>query len=82
MRHAVDLKEFADHLRTECIARSTGRQGEFIPFGVGIGPNQIGHGAFVRDFAEPVDDFDLVDGVDGRGKATMYAEDLVIDDHA
>lgn len=36
----------------------------------------------MRYLAKTINNFDLVDGVDGRGKATMDAEDLVIDDHA
>jgi hypothetical protein len=51
-------------LCAECVASPTGREGKFVAFGVGIGPDEVGHGAFVGDFAEAIDDFDLVDGVD------------------
>lgn len=33
----------------------------------------------MRDLAEPVDDFNLVDGVDGGRKTTVDTEDFVID---
>ncbi len=33
-------------------------------------------------FPISVNDLDLVDGMDGRRKASMYAEDLIVDDHA
>lgn len=36
----------------------------------------------MRYLAKAINNFDLVDGVDGRGEAAMDAEDLVIDDHA
>ena len=36
----------------------------------------------MRYLAKAINNFDLVDGVDGGGEAAMDAEDLVIDDHA
>lgn len=36
----------------------------------------------MRYLAKAINNFDLVDGVNGRGEAAMDAEDLVIDDHA
>ena len=64
MRHAVYLEELLDYLCAECVASPTGREGKFVAFGVRIGPDKVGHGAFMGDFAEAIDDFDLVDGVD------------------
>lgn len=36
----------------------------------------------MRYLTKAINNFDLVDGVDGRGEATMDAENLVIDNHA
>lgn len=35
----------------------------------------------MRYLAKAINNFDLVDGVDGRGEAAMDTENLVIDDH-
>ncbi|GMF86772.1 unnamed protein product [Aspergillus oryzae] len=67
MGHAIDFEEFPDNLRTECIPSSPWRKGELISFGIRVGPDQIGHGAFMRDLTKTVNDFNLVYGVDGRG---------------
>lgn len=80
--HPVDVQELAHDLRAECVPRPARRQAEFVAFGVGVGPDEVGHGAFVRDFAEAVDDADLVEGVDGGGQAAVDAEDAVVDDDA
>lgn len=34
------------------------------------------------NFAKPVDDFDLINRVNGRRKTAVHTEDLVVDDHA
>lgn len=80
--HAVHLEELADHLCTESIACSARRERELVTFGVGVGPDQIGHRAFVWNLPEPVNDLDLIDRVDGGRKATVDTEDLVIDHYA
>lgn len=36
----------------------------------------------MRYLSEAVDDLDLIDGVDRRGKAAVDAEDFIVDDHA
>lgn len=82
VRHAVHLEELADYLRPEGIPCPTRREGELVAFGVGIRPYQVGHGTFVRNLTESVDDLDLINGVDGRGETAVYAEDLVVDHHA
>lgn len=35
----------------------------------------------MRNLSEAVDDLDLVNGVNRRGKAAVDAEDFVVDDH-
>lgn len=72
MVHPVDLEEFAHYLRAESVAGTAGGEGEFVAFWVWVGPDEVGHGAFVGDFAEAVNDFDLVDRVDGRGETYIY----------
>jgi len=67
VRHAVYGEEFFDYLRAEGIPCTSRGERKFVALGVGIGPDEVGHGAFVRDFAEPIDDFYLVDTVDGGG---------------
>ena len=44
---------------------------------VGIGPEEVAHGSFVRHFDYAIDSFDLVEGVEAGGEATVEAEDLV-----
>ncbi len=61
MGHVVYFEEFLDDLSTEGVARAAGREGEFVAFWVGVGPDEVGHRAFVGDFAEAVYDFYLVD---------------------
>ncbi len=67
MRHGVDVQEFAHDLGPESISCSSRGEGELVPFRVGIGPDEIGHGSFVGNLAEAIDDFDLVDGMDRWG---------------
>ena len=72
--HVVDGEELFDDLRAKGVAGAARREGELVAFGVGVGPDEVGHGAFVGDFAEAVDDLDLVDGVDGGGEACRLGE--------
>lgn len=63
VRHAVDLQEFLDHVPTKRVTCAPGRQGELVSLWIGVTPNQIRHRSFVWNFPEPIDDFDLVNGV-------------------
>lgn len=78
--HRVHREELLHHLCSEGVTGTARRQREFVTLRVRVGPNEIGHGTLVRYLPEPVDDLDLVDGVDGRREATVYAEDLIVDD--
>lgn len=80
MVHLVDGQELLDHARAEGVAGAARRQRELVALGVRVGPHQVGHGPLVGDLAEPVDDLDLVDGVDRGRQAAVHAEDLVVDD--
>ena len=42
---------------------------------VGVGPEEIAHGTFVRDFLFAVQEADAVDCVEERGETAMNAED-------
>lgn len=62
--HVVPLQEMIDDGRAESVPCAPGRDCEFFFVRIGIGPDQVGHGTFVWDFSEAVDDFDLVYVVD------------------
>lgn len=81
MRHAVDLQKLLDHVAPKRVPCPAGTQTELVSFRVRVAPDQIGHGPFVWDLPEPVDDLDLVDAVDARRQAPVHAEDLVVDHH-
>ncbi len=46
----------------------------------GVGPEEVAHGAVVRDLDFAVDGADLVEGVDGWREAAVHAEDGVVDE--
>ena len=78
--HLVDIEELGHHLGAERVPRAAGREGELVALRVRVAPDEIGHGPLVRDLAEAVDDFDLVDAMDAGAQAAVDAEDLVVDD--
>ena len=78
--HFVDVEEFFDDLGAEGVAGASGRERELVPLRVRVAPDQVCHGALVRDLPEAIDDFDLVDAVDAGAEAAVHAEDLVVDD--
>lgn len=80
MCHGVDLEEFLDDLSAKSVASSSGTQREFVAVGVGIAPDQVGHGTFMWNLSEAVDDLDLINAMDAGRQTTVDAEDLVIDD--
>lgn len=80
VRHGVDFEELLDHLRPKRVSGSSWAKRELVALGVGVAPDKIGHGPLVGYFTEAVDDFDLINGVDRGGQATVDTEDLVVDD--
>lgn len=78
--HLVDGEELLDDAGAERVAGAARRERELVALRVRVGPDEVGHGPFVGDLAEAVDDLDLVDGVDGGREAAVHAEDLVVDD--
>ena len=65
VRHAVDLQELLDHVSSERVSCSSWGKGELVSFRIRIGPYKISHRTLVRYLSKPVDDLDLVDGMDG-----------------
>ena len=78
----VKMQKLPHHCSTERVPCSSRTETELVFFGVWIAPHQIRHRSFVRDLPEAVDDFDLVNTVDGWRQAAMHAENLVIDNDA
>jgi hypothetical protein len=70
----VVVERLADVL-TEGVPRTTGRYPPTTAV-VGVGPEEVAHRSFVRNFLDAVDGADVVERVDGGGKSTVEAEDL------
>ena len=80
MRHRIDSQKLLHDLRTKRIPSATRRERKLVALRIRIRPDEIRHRTLVRNFAESVNDLDLVDRVDRRRQATVHAEDLVVDD--
>jgi len=80
MRHPVDAQKLSHDLASKRISSSPRTNREILLFRIRIAPHQIRHRSFVRDLSKPVDDFDLVDGVDRGRKASVYTKDSIVDD--
>lgn len=61
------------------VTSTSGRDPPSTPV-IGVGPEQVAHGSFMRNFLDPVESPDVVEGVDARGEAAVKAEDLVVDE--
>jgi hypothetical protein len=46
---------------------------------VGVGPEQVAHGSFVRYLLHTVQLADVVEGVNGRRETSVQTEDLILD---
>jgi hypothetical protein len=46
---------------------------------IGVGPEEIAHGSFMRHFLYPIKGADVVQGVDTRRQPAVQTEDLVVD---
>ena len=64
--HIVHCEELLNHLGAECISSTARGEAELVPLGIGVGPYKVGHGSFVGDLPEAVDNLDLIDRVDRR----------------
>lgn len=47
---------------------------------IGIAPEQIAHGSFMRNFLDTVERTDVIECVDGRTETSVEAENLVINE--
>ena len=70
----IVMVEVPHDVRAEEEARAAGREAPAFDF-VGVGPQEVAHGAFVGDFLFAVDEPDFVDGFDEGGEAAVDAED-------
>jgi len=50
VRHGIDVEEFGDDSGAKSVSGAAGGEEEFVAVGVGVGPDEVGHGAFVGDF--------------------------------
>jgi hypothetical protein len=59
----------------------SGTSGTYTPSAsvIGITPEQIAHGTFVRHFLDSVERSNVVESVNARWKTTVQAEDLIVD---
>jgi len=80
MVHRIHVEELVDHLCAKGVTCSSGTQGKLVAVAVGIAPDEICHGTFVRYLSEAVDDFDLVYAVYARAQSSVDAEYAVVDD--
>mmetsp|Transcript_39431 Transcript_39431/g.127608 ORF Transcript_39431/g.127608 Transcript_39431/m.127608 type:complete len:282 (-) Transcript_39431:86-931(-) len=75
----VCVQELVGDVGTKDVAGAARGDAPALDVVVRVGPHQVAHRAVVRDLLLPVDDADLVEGVDGGGEAAVHAEDLVLD---
>lgn len=45
-----------------------------------VRPKEIAHGALMRHFLNPIESFDVIEGIDTRRKTAVQTEDLVVDE--
>lgn len=72
------IKCFRDIL-PECVSSTTGGDTPAASV-VGVTPQQIAHGALVRNFLDPIEGANVVESVDRGTQTAVKAEDLVLDE--
>ena len=75
----VDMIELRGNFVSEQPPGTTGTNGPSLHV-LGVTPNQIAEGAFVRDLLSASDNPNLIEGADFRTQATMDAENFAIND--
>ena len=75
----VVVVEGLGNILPKSIACSSGTYPPSTPV-IGITPEQIAHRPFMRDFLDPVDPSYVVQGVYARGKASVQAEYLIVNE--
>ena len=71
--------ELADHVASEEISGTSRRDSPALGV-LGVGPEQVAHGAVVGNLLLPVDGPDLVQGLDTGAEAAVDTEDLAVND--
>lgn len=74
---AVIVIERFRNILSERVARTTRRDTPATSV-IRITPEQITHGPFVRDFLDPVESANVVEGVNRRTETAVEAEDLIL----
>mmetsp|Transcript_28437 Transcript_28437/g.82252 ORF Transcript_28437/g.82252 Transcript_28437/m.82252 type:complete len:203 (-) Transcript_28437:253-861(-) len=75
----VPLVEHGHDVPTEQIPGPARRQAPPVDL-LRVGPEQIAHGPVVGHLLLPIDDADLIEGVDARTQSAVDGEDLVLND--
>ena len=75
----IPLVEHGHDVPAEQIPRAARRQTPAVDL-LRVGPEQIAHGPVVGHLLLPIDDADLIEGVDARTESAVDGEDLVLDD--
>lgn len=76
---AVVVVERFRNVLPECVP-STARRDTPATAIIRITPQQIAHGALMRDFLDAVQGADVVESIDGRAQPTVETEDLVLNE--
>ena len=76
---AVAVIELTGNVLTKGKARAAGRNAPAGPI-VRVTPQQIAHGALVRDLLDAIELPDVIQRVDGRGEAAVETKDAVLDE--
>lgn len=78
VRHMIAFKKVLDDGGTKRITSTARRYSKLFLIRIRIRPNKIRHSSLMRDFAEPIQDLDLINVMDGRRKTAMDTEDVVV----
>lgn len=74
----IVVKGFGDIL-AKGVSGATGRYAPTATV-VGVGPEEIAHGTLVRNFLDPVEGTDIIEGINAGREAAVEAEDLIVDE--
>jgi hypothetical protein len=75
---AVDVVKLGSDLGAEQPSSASGGDRPRVDI-IGVGPHQVAVGAFMGDFLSPLDEADLIEGLNVGRKTTVDAEDLSFD---
>lgn len=78
-RQAVVVVESLRDILAERIPGATGGNTPAAAV-IRVRPKEIAHGALMRHFLNPIESFDVIEGIDTRRKTAVQTEDLVVDE--